>query len=281
MTGVLRLGSGPDTRIPWRRLLDELAAAGYHWLELGPYGYLPPDPGLLLDELAARDLHVCAGTVTGAGGPHGDFAAVLAETRRVAELTRALGASDVVFVPSPGYRDDRTGGYLEAAELGEGQWRSLLANTGLLGRVLADEYGLTLRFQPHADYQVANEHQVRRLLDGTDPRYVSLCLDTGHLTYRRADVLELIARYPDRVGYVHLRQVDPALAARADAEDLTYGQAVAMGVSVTPPAGVPEIPTLLAALTALGADLFVVAVDVPSPLARRAHDHLTSFGGLI
>ncbi|MBB4753917.1 sugar phosphate isomerase/epimerase family protein [Actinoplanes lobatus] len=279
---MLRLGSGPGgPRVPWRRLLDELAAAGYHWLELGPYGYLPPDPNLLLDELAARDLHVCAGTVTGVGGPHGDFTAVLAETRRVAELTRALGASDVVFVPSPGYRDDRTGGYLEANELGEGQWRALLANTGLLGRVLADEYGLTLHFQPHADYQVANEKQVRRLLDGTDPRYVSLCLDTGHLTYRRADVLELIARHPDRIGCVHLRQVDPALAARADAEDLTYGQALAMGLSVTPPAGVPELPTLLAALTGLGTDLFVVALDVPSPFARRTHDHLTSLGGFI
>ena len=30
---------------PWKRFLDELAGSGYRWLELGPYGYLPTDPG--------------------------------------------------------------------------------------------------------------------------------------------------------------------------------------------------------------------------------------------
>jgi inosose dehydratase len=50
----LRLGSCPDSwgvwfaddphQTPWHRFLDELAAAGYRWLELGPYGYLPTDP---------------------------------------------------------------------------------------------------------------------------------------------------------------------------------------------------------------------------------------------
>ncbi|KHD75317.1 sugar phosphate isomerase/epimerase family protein [Actinoplanes utahensis] len=297
MTAVLRLGSCPDSwgvwyaddprQTPWQRFLDELAGAGYRWLELGPYGYLPTDPGRLADEIAARGLRVTGGTVGGAGGPHGDFAAVLAETRRVAELTRAVGGTEVVFVPVPGYRDDRTGGYLEAAELGEGQWRVLLANSELLGRLLAEEYGLAFRFHPHADYQVEYQPQVERFLDGTDPRFVSLCLDVGHLAYRRADVLGLIGRYPERVGYVHLKQMDPDLANRATAEDLAFGQAVAMGVSVTAPAGVPEYPPLIEALTALGRDLFVVVeqdmypcdFDTPLPIARRTHSYLTSLGG--
>lgn len=48
----LRLGSCPDSwgvwfaddprQTPWNRFLDELAGVGYEWLELGPYGYLPP-----------------------------------------------------------------------------------------------------------------------------------------------------------------------------------------------------------------------------------------------
>jgi inosose dehydratase len=57
----LQLGSCPDSwgvwfaddprQTPWQRFLDELAAAGYRWLELGPYGYLPTDPARLTDEL--------------------------------------------------------------------------------------------------------------------------------------------------------------------------------------------------------------------------------------
>jgi inosose dehydratase len=290
---MLRLGSCPDSwgvwyaddprQIPWQRFLDELAGVGYRWLELGPYGYLPTDPARLADELAARELRVAGGTVGGVGGPHGDLDEVLAETRRVAALTAAVGGRDLVFVPVPGYRDDATGGHLGAAELSTGQWRSLSVNVNIMRRVVADEFGLTLHFHPHADYQVETQEQVERLLDSTD---VSLCLDTGHLAYRRASPLALIRRYPDRIGYVHLKQMDAGLAARAAAEDLAFGQAVAMGVSVAPPAGEPDLPPILRALGELGTDLNVVVEQdmypcefgVPLPIAQRTHAYLTSLG---
>lgn len=121
------------------------AAAGYRWLELGPYGYLPTDPAQLRDELAKRELTCAGGTVAGVGGPHKDFAAVLAETRKAAELTAALGARHLIFVPVPGYRDDVTGAYHEPAELAPERWRELIGNSNTLGRMLAEEYGLTMQ----------------------------------------------------------------------------------------------------------------------------------------
>ncbi|GAA4602939.1 inosose dehydratase [Actinoplanes octamycinicus] len=293
---MLRLGSCPDSwgvwyaddpaQTPWSRFLDELAEAGYRWLELGPYGYLPTDPARLADELAGRGLRCAAGTVGGVGGPHRDLPAVLAETRRVAELTRAAGGRDVVFVPVPGYRDDATGGYLEASTLSDTQWRDLLSHTDILGRMLAEEYGLSLRFHPHADYQVENQAQVERFLDGTDPRFVSLCLDVGHLAYRRADIIGLIQKYPSRIGYVHLKQMDPELALRAEAEDLAFAQAVRLGVSVAPPAGAPDMPAVLAALAALDTDLFCVVeqdmypvdFDIPLPIAIHTRRYLEETG---
>src|SRR6266567_7223266 len=96
----LRLGSCPDSwgvwfpadpaQTHWSRFLDELAQAGYRWLELGPYGYLPTDPARLRDELDRRGLRLCGGGV--AGGLHRSNAwdAVLAETRPVAQLTKDL-----------------------------------------------------------------------------------------------------------------------------------------------------------------------------------------------
>ena len=292
----LRLGSCPDSwgvwfaddprQTPWNRFLDELAQAGYRYLELGPYGYLPADPSRLRDELAARDLTCVAGTVGGVGGPHRNFENVLAETRRVAALTAALGGANVVFVPVPGYRDDITGAYLETGTLDADEWSALTRNTDKLGQIVWEEYGVKLRFHPHADYQVETQEQTERFLEGTDPRFVSLCLDTGHLAYRGADVTEIIRKYPDRIGYVHIKQMDPAIAARAAAEDLPFGQAVAMGASVTPPAGAPDIPSVLAALAELDAELFVVveqdmypiAFDVPLPIAVETRSYLNSEG---
>jgi len=292
----LQLGSCPDSwgvwfaddprQTPWARFLDELAGAGYRWLELGPYGYLPTDPDRLSDELADRGLTCAGGTVAGVGGPHKDFAAVVAETRKVAELTAALGAENLIFVPVPGYRDDVTGAYHEPAELGPDDWKTLVNNSDTLGKILAEEYGLKMRFHPHADYHVETQAQTERYLAETNPDFVSLCLDTGHLAYRAADVPAIIRKYPDRIGYVHIKQMDPAIAERAVREDLPFGQAVAQGASVEPPAGLPDVPSVIEALSELDADLFVVVeqdmypvdFDLPLPIATRTRTYLNSVG---
>ncbi|HEY2520268.1 MAG TPA: TIM barrel protein [Streptosporangiaceae bacterium] len=299
----LLLGSCPDSwgvwfaddprQTPWSRFLDELAAVGYQYLELGPYGYLPTDPARLRDEVSRRGLAVAGGTVAGHSGLHkpGDFDSILAATRQVASLTAALGAKHVIFVPVPGYRDDVTGEYLEPAELDADGWRTLCASADEIGRRISEEFGVRLQFHPHADSHVMTQPQVERFLADTDPRYVSLCLDTGHLAYGRADSVEIIRKFPARIGYVHIKQMDPGIVAKAEAEDLPFGQAVAMGASVEPPDGLPDIPSVLAALNEavlqeLDAELYtVVEQDMypcdfgkPQPIAERTYQYLTGAG---
>ena len=294
----LRLGTCPDSwgvwfaddplQTPWQRFLDEVAAVGYEWLELGPYGYLPTDPARLADELGRRGLKVAGGTMHGHSGLHraGDLPEILAATRKVAALTAALGAADLVFVPVPGYRDDKTGAWLEAAELDDEHWQVLIRATNEVGKMTAQEYGVRLQFHPHADSHVETQAQTERFLDQTDPRFVSLCLDTGHLAYRHADNVALINRYPDRIGYVHIKQMDPAVVARADRDGLAFGQAVALGASCEPPAGEPSVDEVAKALAELGRDLPVVVeqdmypvqFDVPKPIAERTREYLLGAG---
>ncbi len=38
-------------------------------------------------------------------------------------------------------------------------------------------------------------------------------------------VVEIITKFPSRLGYVHIKQIDPAVLARAEAEDLGQGDA--------------------------------------------------------
>jgi inosose dehydratase len=294
----LRLGSCPDSwgvwfaddprQTPWQRFLDELAGVGYEWLELGPYGYLPTDPARLGDELAGRGLRVSGGTMHGFSGLHrpGDFAEILARTRLVAALTAAVGGRDLVFVPVPGYRDDVTGDYLEPSTLDDDGWKTLVRSTNDLGRALAEEYGLRLQFHHHADSYVETRPQIDRLLADTDPQFVSLCLDTGHLAYGGGDAAALIADHPDRIGYLHIKQMDPAIVARARREDLAFGQAVALGASCEPPAGIPDVPTVVRALDERGRDTFVIVeqdmypvdFDLPQPIAARTREYLHGCG---
>ena len=211
---------------------------------------------------------------------------ILAETRRVAELTAAMDAKHVIFVPVPGYRDDTTGAYLEPAELEPDAWATLVRATNEIGRQIHDDFGVTLQFHPHADSHVETEEQVYRFCEDTDPAFVNLCLDTGHLAYTRADSVAVIKKYPTRIGYVHIKQMDPAIVAKAEADDLAFGQAVAMGASCEPPQGLPDIPSVLEALNELDAELYVVVeqdmyptdFDRPKPIADRTRTYLNQAG---
>ena len=227
----IRIGSAPDSwgvwfpddpqQVPWQRFLDEVAQSGYEWIELGPYGYLPTDPAVLTEETSRRGLKVSAGTVF-TGLHHGEavWEKTWAHVADNAVLAQAMGASHLVVIPSF-WRDDKTGEVLEPDTLTPEQWRNLTSLTERLGREVRERYGLQIVVHPHADTHIDSEENVVRFLDGTDSGLVSLCLDTGHYAYCGGDSVKLIETYGERIGYLHLKQVDPEILAdvRANAID--------------------------------------------------------------
>jgi inosose dehydratase len=270
---------------PWQRVLDELAEAGYRWLELGPYGYLPTDPARLREEVDRRGLRVSGQAVFGALHNPDQWEADLRDARQVAELVTAMGASHMVLLPA-GFRD-LDGTWLGPRELDEDGWRTLVDRTGELGRILTGEYGVSAVFHPHADSYVGTQPQVERFLQETDPADVNLCLDTGHIAYYRGDNVDLIRRYPDRIGYLHLKQADPAVVAQVEAEDLWFAEAVRRGAMCEPPKGDPDMEALLDAVdrhldrelfAIVEQDLYPCDPDVPLPIAGRTYQYLRQLG---
>ena len=127
-----------------------------------------------------------------------------------------------------------------------------------LGRILREEHGLAAVFHPHADSHVGTQPQIERFLADTDPASVNLCLDTGHVAYYEGDNVELIRRYPDRIGYLHLKQADPAVLEQVRAEGLG-GEAVRRGAMCEPPKGEPDMEALLDAVDQhLDGELFAI-----------------------
>ncbi len=291
----LRLGTAPDSwgvwfpddpkQTPWSRYLDEVRDAGYKWTELGPFGYLPTDPVRLRDELDARGLSLTGGTVFVALHK-GKDALEQAKADCDAEMAtiRPLGARHLVILPE-GYTD-LDGRVTASPTLTAGEWDSLLTGMSELGVYVADKHGAVLTFHTHADSHVGTQEEIERFLDGTDPQTVQLCLDTGHVTYCGADNLKLIRDYPERIAYVHLKQVDVAVRARVREENLGFAPAVRLGVMVEPPLGEPDMPELLAALGALDRELYCIveqdlypcAPDVPLPIAVRTEEYFKTCG---
>ncbi|TDU88341.1 2-keto-myo-inositol dehydratase [Kribbella voronezhensis] len=292
--GRVTIGSAPDSwgvwfaddeqQTPWERFLDEVAAAGYRRIELGPYGYLPTDPARLKDELDKRGLAVTAGTSFEHLHRPDSWDSTWKDISATAELAAAMGAKHLVVMPSM-WRGDN-GEVVEPRLDHEGQARHGKQVTEL-GRRIAAEYGLKTQYHPHADGHVDSQETVERFLDETDGEYVNLCLDTGHISYCGGDNLKLIQDYPDRIGYVHLKQVDPKVLAEVEAAGVGFDEAVRRGVMCEPPNGVPELPPLLDALAALDVDLFAIVEqdmypcppEVPLPIAERTLAYLRTHGG--
>jgi inosose dehydratase len=285
----LRLGSCPDSwgvwfaddpkQTPWQRFLDELVEAGYRWLELGPYGYLPTDPARLREEVDRRGLRVSGQAVFGALHDPDRWEDDLRDARYVAELVTAMGAAHVVLLPADVGPNP--------PELDPDRWRTLVDRTVELGRILREEHGVAAVFHPHADSHVGTQPQIERFLTDTDPASVNLCLDTGHVAYYGGDNLELIRKYPDRIGYLHLKQADPAVTRQVEAEGLTFAEAVRRGVMCEPPKGAPDMEALLDAVdrhlegdffAIVEQDLYPCDPDEPLPIATRTHTYLRQLG---
>ena len=301
MTNPALIGSAPDSwgvwyaddpqQTPWERFLDEVAASGYTRIELGPYGYLPTDPVRLKEELDKRGLTLTAGTIFEHLHRPDSWASTWQGVSAAASLTAAMGARHLVVIPDF-WRDPATGAMIEDAQLTEEEWPTYARNIDLLARRIRDDFGLQIQFHPHADSHVDTHANVERFLHETDPSLVSLCLDTGHISYCGGDNLKLIHDYPDRIGYVHLKQVDPKIVDRVHAEGIGFGEAVRMGAMCEPPLGIPEMPPILEALADLDRrgdqplfaiveqDMYPCAPDQPLPIATRTLSYLQGCGPL-
>lgn len=291
----IRLGNSPDSwgvwfpdapeQVPWDRFLDEVAASGYRSLELGPYGYLPTDRTRLRDELDRRGLQPVASFIE---APLEDVERSDEIEARMLELSGWIQEMGGRFlnVIDDAYRDLGTGETVAPATLDEDGWRQLVTTLDRVGALVRDRHGVTLTVHPHVDTYIETTEQVEALLADTDPSAVSLCLDTGHFAYRGGDPIALLRAHPERIPYLHVKNVDASILATAIAEDLPLVRAVQLGVFCEPDAGLLDFRELRAALEELDfdghlmveQDMYRPSFDVPMPIAIRTRTYLESIG---
>lgn len=263
---TLKVGSAPDSwgvwfaedprQLPWERFLDEAAAVGYQWIELGPYGYLPTAAERVAVELDQRGLRP-AGTFV--SFDFEDPEAWRDNEREVAltcRLLRDLGATNVILIDGI-YTDLRTGAQRCPRTLDEARWAQLVDCTRRLQDVAA-RHDLRAVFHPHADTHVEREEQIERLLD--DVPGLALCLDVGHFAYSDGgDPVAFFRQHHDRIEHLHLKSVNPVLAERVRRERIPFCRAVAAGMFVEPWRGSVDFVALRDALKETGYDGFAIA----------------------
>jgi inosose dehydratase len=209
-----------------------MSAAGYAGTELGPPDYLPREAKALARELSARGL-----AMVGAFCPvplHDPERRVegLRTAAATARLLAELGATILVLAAEGDDRRSAIAGRVPAdgsASLDGQGWEHATALVDRIARN-AREHGIATAFHPHAASYVEAPHEIERLLAGTDPGLVGLCLDTGHVAYGGAEPAQLAREHASRVRHVHLKDLRLSVHASAVTRGIDFRDAVGEGV---------------------------------------------------
>lgn len=225
------------------RVLTEMRELGLRATEFGPEGFLPDAPADKAATLREHDLGAVGGFVPVVLHDAGHDP--LPEVDRFVDACLASGAGVVVLAAATG-----TDGYDTRPVLDDVQWKTLLDHLDAISDHVASR-GLLATVHAHIGTMVEGAEDVQRVLDGSR---IALCIDTGHLVAAGADPVAITLANPDRVGHVHLKDVDAAQAARVVRGEISFSDAVREGMWTVLGDGSVDVRAMIAALESAGYD---------------------------
>ena len=235
------------------RVLGEMADLGIVATELGALGWLPDDGAALralLDPFGMRILGGFVPLVLHHGTSHPgslDAAHAAAQT-----LSNAGAEYFVAAVISSMESWDRP-------TLDSEEWSRLFEGLAETEKVAAG-YGLTQVVHPHVNTLIETADEFERFLSHSSSLF---CLDTGHLFIGDADPVAIAEANGARVGLVHVKDVDAAIAARFRSGEFDWMGAIQQGLFPSAGSGDVPIAATVRALEPSGyAGWFVLEQDV-------------------
>lgn len=283
---------------PWERVFDEVAAAGYGGLELGPYGYVPLDLPRVSEALRARGLFIVAGTIFDDLVSPENRDSLLRQTDEICALVSRLPqpekkagqrfATPYLTVMDWGHdeRDYAAGHGDRAPRLTDAEWAGMVGNIRAIAGLARDRYGVRAVIHPHAGGYIEFADEVARIAADVPAAEAGFCLDTGHCYYSGMDPVATLATYADRLDYVHFKDIDRAVYDRVMGERIRFFEACAQGVMCPIGRGVIDYPAVRALLERLGYEGFITVEQERDPRnaggsladVKASRDYLASVG---
>ncbi|MGB5557445.1 MAG: TIM barrel protein [Paracoccaceae bacterium] len=293
----IRIGNAPcswgvefadDPRNPkWRDVLSQCAEAGYTGIELGPVGFMPEDPAILSDALAETGLELIGGVVFRAFHDASKWDDVLDGAVRTCKALKAHGAQHLVLIDSISPRRAPTAGRAaEAEQMDAAEWTAFADRIRTVARLGAEDYGLTVGIHAHAAGFIDFEPELERLLSEIDEKVLKICFDTGHHSYAGYDPVAFMRRHMDRIAYMHFKDIDPVVKARAIANRTGFYDACGEGIFCNLGLGDVDFPAVRNLLLASGfsgwctveQDCDPAGDTSPVADAKANRDYLASIG---
>lgn len=231
----------------FEQCVSEMALAGFTGSEVG--NKYPKDPEVLKKALELRGVEICNQWFSSflLTKP---FEKVEKEFRAQLTFLKDMG-SKIIGASEQSYSVQ---GQMETPVFGhkyvmnEEEWNTLCQGLNKLGKIAKDEYGISLTFHHHMGTVVQTAEETERLMEGTDPEYVSLLFDSGHFAYCGENPVAMVTKYVDRIKHVHLKDIRPEVVEKVKAEDMSFLAGVRAGAFTIPGDGCVDFDSIFEVL---------------------------------
>lgn len=243
-----------DIGIPFEQCISEMALAGYKGCSVG-HKY-PTDPSVLRPALELRGLKMSEPWVstyfTAQAMREQTFEKVRQQLKFMDEMDGGSSdprRADLVVAEFGGAANPQPIAlFPNCPEFTEAQWKDLLSGIDAIGK-MAHDAGRLLCYHPHLGTGVMRRDAIDRLMAGTDPTYVHLLLDTGHLKAAGVDPYDVTVAYAKRIRHIHLKDIRQNIVDDVVAKGLSFQQGVEDGIFTVPGNGsIQSFPAILRTL---------------------------------
>ena len=248
----------------FEQCVSEMALAGFTGSEVG--NKYPKDPEVLKKALELRGVEICnqwfsCFLITK------PFEEVEKEFRAQLTFLKAMGAK-VIGASEQSYSVQGqmdTPVFGHKYEMNDEEWDTFCTGMNKLGKIAKEEYGIALTFHHHMGTVVQSLAEVDRMMENTDPEYVSLLFDTGHFTYCGEDPLEVVKKYVHRIKHVHLKDIRPEVVEQVKKENMSFLAGVRAGAFTIPGDGCINYDPIFKVLEDAGYEGYMVVEAEQDP----------------
>jgi len=216
--------------LPTDRVLSEMNSLGLPATELGAPGFLPSQANEISEKLDEFDMSLIGGFTPVVVHDKNQNQETLSQVKKTAELFKKTGATHLVSSPVYTWNWDTPN------PLSNDEYKNMFSMFSQIDKICED-YGLINVLHPHLQTTVESKDEIERVLDGCDVKW---CLDTGHMAIGGVDIVEFAKNAADRVGHVHLKDVDLSKAAPVLARKESIMAGVQKGLFT--PLGAGDVP---------------------------------------
>ena len=223
-----------DTNPPisYQQILSEIALSGFKGTQNAPK--FPKDIEDLKDELKLRDITISepwVGTYFTIGDVE-DSQKIFADQMK---FMKDIGGSNIIVVAELGaaVHQQPVAPLPNRPKLSDKQWQQLTEGLNDLGKQAYDA-GMVLCYHPHIGTAVEDLDDIDRLMEETNPQYVKLLLDTGHLYYAGVNPLTVTQKYADRIKHVHLKNIRQPILEQSIDKGLSFLDSIRKGIFTVP-----------------------------------------------